>query len=182
MNPLAEEDTDARRRRDDQGQARDGQGVRGRGQGARGQGQRQRAGVRALRASPRRGGLHLRVPRALRGPGGRRGPSGRRPLQDARPQDGGVHGRAARAAPSARGRVASQRRSAPLTRRMAVNADSYMKAVLTVIALALAVIALRPWLPESGLGAALRPEPAQAQTAAAKYEVTVPRAWGKYVA
>ncbi len=63
-----------------------------------------------------------------------------------------------------------------------MNADRYMKAVLTVIALALAVIALRPWLPEAGLGAALRPEPAQAQTAAAKYEVTVPRAWGKYVA
>jgi len=37
-----------------------------------------------------------------------------------------------------------------------VNADRYMKAVLTVIALALAVIALRPWLPESGLGAALQ--------------------------
>ena len=61
-------------------------------------------------------------------------------------------------------------------------ADRYTKAVLTVIALALAVMAVRPWLPASGLLAALRPESAQAQTSAAKYEVTVPKAWGKYIA
>ena len=60
-------------------------------------------------------------------------------------------------------------------------ADRYSKAVLTVIAVALAVIAVRPWLPESGWLEAMRPGPAQAQTSAAKYEVTVPRAWGKYV-
>jgi len=50
--------------------------------------------------------------------------------------------------------------------------DRYTKAVLTVIAVTLVVLALRPWLPA----------PAQAQTAAAKYEVTIPKAWGKYVA
>jgi hypothetical protein len=54
--------------------------------------------------------------------------------------------------------------------------------VLTVIAAALAVIAVRPWLPESGLLRAVRPDPAHAQVAAPKYEVAVPKAWGKFVA
>lgn len=53
-------------------------------------------------------------------------------------------------------------------------ADRYLKTVLTVIALALAVIAVRPWLPA--------PDPAQAQTSSAKYEVSVPKSWGRYVA
>ncbi len=61
-------------------------------------------------------------------------------------------------------------------------ADRYTKAVLTVIAVALLVLAVRPWVPESGVRAALRPAPAQAQTAVAKYEVTVPKARGKFVA
>ena len=61
-------------------------------------------------------------------------------------------------------------------------ADRYTKAVLTVIAVALVVIAVRPWVPESGLRTAIRPDLAHAQTAVAKYEVTVPRAWGKFVA
>ena len=60
--------------------------------------------------------------------------------------------------------------------------DRYSKVVLTVIAAALVVIAARPLLPESGLRTWLRPETAQAQTAAAKYEVTVPKAWGKFIA
>ena len=60
-------------------------------------------------------------------------------------------------------------------------ADRYTKALLTVIAVALAVIAARPWLPEAGWPAALRPQPAHAQTAAPKYEVSVPKAWGKLV-
>ena len=53
-------------------------------------------------------------------------------------------------------------------------ADRYLKTVLTVIALALAVIAVRPWLPA--------PAPAQAQTSSAKYEISVPKSWGRYVA
>ena len=61
-------------------------------------------------------------------------------------------------------------------------ADRYTKAVLTVIAVALVLIAVRPWVPESGLLAAVRPEPAHAQGAGPKYEVTVPKAWGKFVA
>ena len=61
-------------------------------------------------------------------------------------------------------------------------ADRYTRAMLAVVAVALAVIAVRPWLPESGLLGALRPAPARAQSTVAKYEVVVPKAWGKFVA
>lgn len=61
-------------------------------------------------------------------------------------------------------------------------ADRYIKTALTVIAVALAVIAVRPWLPEPGsLGTALRPDPVHAQTTSPKYEVTIPKSWGKLV-
>jgi hypothetical protein len=60
-------------------------------------------------------------------------------------------------------------------------ADRYTKAVLTVIAAALVVLAARPWIPESGLLPGLRPEPAYAQSPVPKYQVTVPKAWGKLV-
>ena len=59
--------------------------------------------------------------------------------------------------------------------------DRYTKVTLTVIAVALAVIAARPWLPEAGWPTALRPQTAHAQTTVPKYEVTVPKAWGKFV-
>ena len=62
-----------------------------------------------------------------------------------------------------------------------MTADRYLKTVLTVIAVALVVIAIRPWLPESGWLQMVRPESANAQTAVPKYEVTVPKAWGKFV-
>jgi hypothetical protein len=55
-----------------------------------------------------------------------------------------------------------------------VTTDRYVKTVLTVIALALAVIAVRPWLPEPGA--------AQAQTTIPKYDVAIPKEWGKLVA
>jgi hypothetical protein len=58
--------------------------------------------------------------------------------------------------------------------------DRYTKIVLTVIAGALAVIAVRPLMPS--VLERVRPEVAQAQTIAPKYEVTVPKSWGKYVA
>lgn len=58
--------------------------------------------------------------------------------------------------------------------------DRYTKVVLTVIAVALVVIAARPWTP-SVLERAL-PAAAQAQTVTPKYDVTIPKAWGKYVA
>ncbi len=59
--------------------------------------------------------------------------------------------------------------------------DRYTKAVLTVIAVALIIIAVRPWFSDSGLLEAVRPDPAQAQNAAAKYEAIVPKTWGKLV-
>ncbi|SRR6266542_2997869 len=60
-------------------------------------------------------------------------------------------------------------------------ADRYTKAVLTVSAVALVLIAARPWLPEGGWPSAVRPQPAHAQNVTPKYEVTVPKAWGKYI-
>jgi len=63
-----------------------------------------------------------------------------------------------------------------------VTVDRYSKIVLTVIAAALVVIAARPLLPEAGLRTWLLPEAALAQTAAPKYEVVVPKAWGKFIA
>jgi len=60
-------------------------------------------------------------------------------------------------------------------------ADRYTKIALTVIAAALVVIAARPWLPESGVSSLLHPRAAVAQTSVPKYEVTVPKAWGKYI-
>jgi hypothetical protein len=52
-------------------------------------------------------------------------------------------------------------------------ADRYVKGVLTVIALALVAIAAQLWRDQ------LRPAAVEAQTA--KYEVGVPRTWGKLV-
>jgi hypothetical protein len=52
--------------------------------------------------------------------------------------------------------------------------DRYVKGVLTVIAVALVAIAAHLWLSQ------LRPSAVDAQTVA-KYEVGVPRAWGKLV-
>jgi len=53
-------------------------------------------------------------------------------------------------------------------------ADRYVKGVLTVIAVALVAIAAHLWLSQ------LRPSAAAAETPA-RYEVGIPRAWGKLV-
>jgi hypothetical protein len=58
--------------------------------------------------------------------------------------------------------------------------DRYTKIVLTVIAVALVVIAVRPLVPS--VLEAVRPELAQAQQITPKYEVVIPKSWGKYVA
>src|SRR5262245_49504030 len=60
--------------------------------------------------------------------------------------------------------------------------DRYTKVVLTIIAVALVAIAARPWLRESEWLDALHPAPAAAQVVLPKYEVTVPKAWGKFIA
>ena len=57
--------------------------------------------------------------------------------------------------------------------------DRYVKTVLTVIAIALVVIALNPWL--TPVRALLGPRHAAGETAQAKYEYTIPKAWGKVV-
>jgi hypothetical protein len=63
--------------------------------------------------------------------------------------------------------------------------DRYVKGLLTVIAIALVAIAARPWVPESWLVQAARPGSAYAQAPnllpIPKYEVTVPRSWGKFI-
>lgn len=53
--------------------------------------------------------------------------------------------------------------------------DRYVKGLLTLIALALAVIALTPWLAPLGLPTA------EAQSATPKYEVTIPKSWGRII-
>lgn len=63
-----------------------------------------------------------------------------------------------------------------------MNIDRYTKVVLTVIALTLVALAARPWLPTSRVDELVRLDQAQAQTLVPKYEVTIPRAWGKVVA
>jgi hypothetical protein len=61
-----------------------------------------------------------------------------------------------------------------------MTTDRYVKAVLTVIAVALVVIAVRPYVSTAIWPGALQVAPAQAQTMAAR-EATIPKAWGKYV-
>jgi hypothetical protein len=63
-----------------------------------------------------------------------------------------------------------------------VAKDRYTKVVLTVIAVALVVIAVQPWLGGSRLLEIARPDSAQAQSTIPKYDLTVPKAWGKFVA
>jgi hypothetical protein len=60
-------------------------------------------------------------------------------------------------------------------------ADRYTKTVLTVIAVALLLIAVRPWFSQAEWSSVIHPRSAQAQTTIPKYEVTVPKAWGKFV-
>ncbi len=56
--------------------------------------------------------------------------------------------------------------------------DRYTKALLTLIALALAAIAVTPWLAAGRWPAALRPGGAEAQ---AVRQIAVPKDWGKAV-
>ena len=51
--------------------------------------------------------------------------------------------------------------------------DAYVKAVLTVIAIALVAIAVQPWAQRVSLSTAEAQE--------ARYQVTIPKAWGKII-
>jgi hypothetical protein len=57
--------------------------------------------------------------------------------------------------------------------------DRYTKVVLTVIAVALVALVVQPWAP--GVVDTVRPDTAQAQTVTPKYDVAVPKTWGKMV-
>jgi hypothetical protein len=63
-----------------------------------------------------------------------------------------------------------------------ISPDRYLKVVLTIIAVALVVIAAKPWLEASGVLEGLWPSPALAQSGIPKYEVTIPKSWGKFIA
>ena len=57
--------------------------------------------------------------------------------------------------------------------------DRYTKIVLTVIAVALVLIAVRPLMP--GMVAQLGPDAALAQAPPPKYELNIPKSWGKFI-
>jgi hypothetical protein len=63
-----------------------------------------------------------------------------------------------------------------------IVADRFVKVALVVIAIALVAIAAKPWLEASGVLERLSPAPALAQGAVPKYEITVPKSWGKFIA
>jgi hypothetical protein len=56
-----------------------------------------------------------------------------------------------------------------------MSVDRYTKVVLTIIAAALAGLAVHAWIDRIG------PRAASAQTPVPKYEIGLPRAWGKIV-
>lgn len=60
--------------------------------------------------------------------------------------------------------------------------DRYTRSVLTVIAGALTALAAHAWLGPAPLGSAIGVTAVEAQTSAAQYEISLPKAWGKVVA
>lgn len=60
--------------------------------------------------------------------------------------------------------------------------DRCVKSLLAVIAVALVVIAVRPWLPAASVLDAVRPASVEAQGSGPEYEIALPKAWGKVLA
>lgn len=56
-----------------------------------------------------------------------------------------------------------------------MHVDRYTKVVLTIVAAVLTSLAVHAWLDRLALS------PAEAQTATPKYEVSLPKSWGKIV-
>ena len=59
--------------------------------------------------------------------------------------------------------------------------DRSVKILMTVIALALVVIAARPLLSSIHVSEALRPGSVEAQNIAPRYEISIPKSWGKLI-
>ena len=54
-----------------------------------------------------------------------------------------------------------------------MNGDRYLRAVLTVIAVALSAIAVNTWMTTMPLS--------RAEAQSARYEISIPKAWGKVI-
>jgi hypothetical protein len=59
--------------------------------------------------------------------------------------------------------------------------DRYTKSVLTIIAIALTLIALSSWLGSPLRREIFGPVPAEAQGSTPQFENTIPKAWGKVI-
>ena len=59
--------------------------------------------------------------------------------------------------------------------------DRWTKIILGIIAGALVAIALHSWRPDWGLPGLVNPGSATAQTMTPKYEVALPKSWGKFI-
>ncbi len=62
-----------------------------------------------------------------------------------------------------------------------MTVDRYTKGVLSIIASALALIALNLWAPSRPSPQILGAAPAEAQGSGPQFENTIPRAWGKVI-
>jgi hypothetical protein len=83
--------------------------------------------------------------------------------------------RASSAVPEARVREAT------VGRRRRMTTDRYTKTVLTVIAGALSMIALNLWVDRETWTEGVRPRAAEAQVTP-RYEIVVPKSWGRFLA
>lgn len=62
-----------------------------------------------------------------------------------------------------------------------MTVDRYTKGVLTIIAIALILMTLGPWLDSPLWREIFGPAPAEAQGSIPQFENTIPKAWGKVI-